>query len=355
MDAEERLTPTQLDEPTFMAAHHLLRYEFAASLCQGRRVLDLGCGVGYGAALLAERGAASVEGVDVDERTVAEATSRYGSEKVRFTTSDAVDRLRALEPGDVDVVVSFEAIEHLPDAQAAVERLAALVEAGTAVIVSVPNSRMFEEDNEFHVTDFDYESARELLSHIPGIVLLTQFLAEGSVITGAGDTYCGPVGFPERGEPEYANTIIGVAGLEEATTTEAVAHLNLAVVPNHNRYMLGLERLNRSLYAANSALANAHLGRSDAGGASVLDRLQHRIAEQEAEIAGLKAHISANDDRIHDLVEIAATYKERARRVELVHVTRRHQLVERTHGRVVSLPGVRHVLALRGKLRARGS
>lgn len=349
MDAEERLTPAELAEPTIMAAHHLLRYEFAASLCAGRRVLDLGCGIGYGSALLADRGATAVEGVDVDEATVAAAAESYGSDAVTFTTSDALDRLRRLEPGDVDVIVSFEAIEHLPDPDATVARLAELVAAGTGVVVSVPNSGMFEEDNEFHVTDFDYASARELLSRIPGIVLLTQYLAEGSVIVGAGDTYRGPVGFPERAEAEYANAIIGVAGLPEAATSEAVAHLNFATVPNHNRYMLGLERLNRQLYAANSALANTYLGRGDAGGASVLDRLNHRIAQQDAEIAGLKAHIAASDDRIHDLVEIAAGYKQHS----LVLATPRHRAVERAHHAINRLPVIRHVIGLRRRLKGR--
>ena len=47
-----------------LAAEHLARYEWAAALAPGRRVLDAGCGTGYGAHILAAAGAAHVTGVD---------------------------------------------------------------------------------------------------------------------------------------------------------------------------------------------------------------------------------------------------------------------------------------------------
>ena len=44
---------------------HLHRYFFAADLAEGKRVLDLGCGEGYGSAILAER-AKDVLGIELD-------------------------------------------------------------------------------------------------------------------------------------------------------------------------------------------------------------------------------------------------------------------------------------------------
>ena len=50
----ERVIPGQVDADLFN--EHLARYAFAARLAGGKRVLDAGCGAGYGSAELARRG-----------------------------------------------------------------------------------------------------------------------------------------------------------------------------------------------------------------------------------------------------------------------------------------------------------
>src|ERR1700674_5725876 len=69
---------------------HLHRYLWAARLVEGRRVVDLASGEGCGAAILAES-AASVVGVDLDERSVDHSRLNYGSEKIEFQVGDAND------------------------------------------------------------------------------------------------------------------------------------------------------------------------------------------------------------------------------------------------------------------------
>ena len=59
----ERFVPESMRDE-LLAAEHLARYEWAGGLAPGRRVLDAGCGTGYGAEMLAAAGAASVMGVD---------------------------------------------------------------------------------------------------------------------------------------------------------------------------------------------------------------------------------------------------------------------------------------------------
>lgn len=48
----ERLIPEISDPGTL--AYHLARYEWAKQYVKGKEVLDTGCGVGYGSAMLAE-------------------------------------------------------------------------------------------------------------------------------------------------------------------------------------------------------------------------------------------------------------------------------------------------------------
>ena len=58
----ERLIPGQVDVD--LLNEHMARYAFAARLARGKRVLDAGCGAGYGSAELAQA-ADSVVGADV--------------------------------------------------------------------------------------------------------------------------------------------------------------------------------------------------------------------------------------------------------------------------------------------------
>ena len=121
----ERIVPDET-EPGIVALH-LKRYEFARPYCVGKRVLDAGCGVGYGSAFLGEA-ARSVVGVDVSAEAIEYARTRYGGRNVEFAVGD----LQQLERGDAefDAIVAFEVIEHLPHPEQLRRRGPPRVEAG---------------------------------------------------------------------------------------------------------------------------------------------------------------------------------------------------------------------------------
>src|SRR5579864_4749519 len=70
----ERLVPDQVDVDLFN--EHLARYAFAARLAHGKRVLDAGCGTGYGSAELAHT-ALAVTGADIAAEAIAFAREHY--------------------------------------------------------------------------------------------------------------------------------------------------------------------------------------------------------------------------------------------------------------------------------------
>ena len=70
----ERLIPGQVDVD--LLNEHLARYAFAARLAHGKRVLDAGCGAGYGSAELASQ-ADSVAGADLAAEAVDFACAHY--------------------------------------------------------------------------------------------------------------------------------------------------------------------------------------------------------------------------------------------------------------------------------------
>jgi SAM-dependent methyltransferase len=129
----ERIVPDET-EPGVVASH-LKRYAFALRRCEGRDVLDLGCGVGYGSAFLA--GAARrVVGGDIDAETVAYAQRRYAKPNVEFCVLDATSL--PFEDDAFDVVCSFETIEHVDDPAALVCEAARVLRPDGAFLVSTP-------------------------------------------------------------------------------------------------------------------------------------------------------------------------------------------------------------------------
>ena len=96
----ERIDPDSVrtEEDEVMYLRHLFAYDHAATLMKGgSRVLDLGCGEGYGTIHLSRRGL-SVVGLDVEPDAVARARQRVApTDKVEFGSYDG-RRLACGEP-----------------------------------------------------------------------------------------------------------------------------------------------------------------------------------------------------------------------------------------------------------------
>jgi SAM-dependent methyltransferase len=132
---------------------HEAAYRFVRPLVGGR-VLEIGCGEGYGTAYLAAAGA-GVVGIDYDRLTTAHASRTYPT--ARFVRGN----LAALPVADgaVDAVVSLQVIEHVWDhAQFLAECRRALRPRGVLVL-STPNRLTFSPGrdrptNLFHTHEF---------------------------------------------------------------------------------------------------------------------------------------------------------------------------------------------------------
>ena len=100
---------------------HLAVYEWIAARVRGRRVIDMACGEGYGADVLA-RVAAQVVGVDANPQAHEHARLRYRRPNLRFER-DLVETFSA----PADAVVFLQTIEHLQDPVAVLEHFRSLV------------------------------------------------------------------------------------------------------------------------------------------------------------------------------------------------------------------------------------
>lgn len=100
------------------------------------RVLELGCGTGSTAILLAPH-AAHITGTDISEGMIAQANARLkGGENVTFRVAAPQD-LSDLN-GQMDVVMAFNLIHLVPDTEALVTQAARLLKPGGLFITKTP-------------------------------------------------------------------------------------------------------------------------------------------------------------------------------------------------------------------------
>ena len=101
----------------------------------GKRVLDVGCGLGFFSKRLAERGA-QVTACDLGPSLVRRTRDFVGCESV---VADAMQLVRHFGEQSFDGVVSSECIEHVPQPAEALRQMIRVVKPGGFLSISTPN------------------------------------------------------------------------------------------------------------------------------------------------------------------------------------------------------------------------
>ena len=160
LDVETRLTSAGA---YLIYLFHIASYEFAAARLEGgARVLDFGCGTGYGAFHLATSGC-SVVGVDVSASAIHEARARYDSPAVEFTVVPPVESAPLpFDDASFDAVVSFQVIEHVPSVDAYLAEVARVLRHDGTFLCATPDrgTRLFPRQrpwNRWHLVEFTPE------------------------------------------------------------------------------------------------------------------------------------------------------------------------------------------------------
>lgn len=174
---QERYVPGTWSE--IAAYEHRPRYAFASSLAAGKRVLDFGCGSGYGAADLA-RQAAYVTAVDISEEALAYAREHHKAPNLVFERRD--DLAEGLEPASFDLITCFELVEHLarPDHLRLLASLKRLLAEDGLLLISTPNPAATANygENPFHLHEMsETEFRATLTSAFPEVRFLGQVIA----------------------------------------------------------------------------------------------------------------------------------------------------------------------------------
>jgi SAM-dependent methyltransferase len=172
----ERVVPGEVESDLWN--EHVSRYRFAAQFAKDRTLVDIGCGAGYGAEMLA-RCARSVRAFDVSDEAIDWAREHYQAKNLQFDRH-ACDSL-PVESATVELAVAFELIEHLAEPESLLREARRILVPQGWFLVSTPNATYYDESridagpNPFHAREYKLDEFRDLLHrHFPFVAILSQ-------------------------------------------------------------------------------------------------------------------------------------------------------------------------------------
>ena len=163
---------------------HLHRYAIAMQLAENKIVLDIASGEGYGSNLLASV-AKEVIGVDISPQAIEDAKNKYRRPNLEFvegTTSNI-----PCEASSVDLVVSFETIEHHSQHEEMMEEIKRVLKPTGVLVISSPDKQFYSVipnyANPFHVKELFESEFKDILNkHFEYTLFLSQTSGTHSVV-----------------------------------------------------------------------------------------------------------------------------------------------------------------------------
>ena len=224
----ERVIPGQVNDDLW--AEHIARYAFAARLADGRRVLDSGCGTGYGVNELAAS-ATWVVGADIAPEAAQYARAHASKSNTSFLQASAA--ALPFSKGAFDLVTAFEVIEHLASWNELLSESRRVLAPGGLFLVSTPNrlyyadSRRLDGPNPYHVHEFDFEEFDAALREFfPHVAILFQNRVEAFAFHGHTRTDSIEVRLDAANdEPANAHFFVGVCAAEPLPTIETFLYV----------------------------------------------------------------------------------------------------------------------------------
>jgi SAM-dependent methyltransferase len=309
----ERVIPGQVNDDLW--SEHVARYAFARRYADGKRVLDAGCGTGYGSAELAQS-AAAVTGVDISADAIEYASASYPLPGLSFLESSCISV--PLPPESFDFVVAFEVIEHLTEYRAFLDECARVLTREGLLIVSSPNKRYYAETrattgpNPFHEHEFEAaEFVRELQRVFPHVRLLLQNRVESFAFHPAVSFWPAEARIDGGGgTAEDAHFFIGVCSAGPLPDPKSFVYVPKAanILRERELHVEALQKQLAEVKADREALLEVN------------GRLNRELVERAVWGESLNADLKASGERIgalqNEVAELAAGYQAHVARME---------------------------------------
>jgi ubiquinone/menaquinone biosynthesis C-methylase UbiE len=139
-------------------------YEFAKPLIEGKKVLDVGCGLAYGTALMAGS-ASTITGIDYDQSTVDENIKNYGK-IVNLDFKRGVIPPLPFEDKSFDIITAFQFIEHIEKRKEFLKECIRVLKPGGKMLVTTPNVKKSLARNPFHIHEYTFDEIKGEISSL---------------------------------------------------------------------------------------------------------------------------------------------------------------------------------------------
>lgn len=183
---QNKFTGERLETSVFSrnTVEHLHRYAITENYTKDKVVLDIASGNGYGSNLISKN-ANFVYGVDIDKLSIDIAKQTYKKENIKFLEGSTSNI--PLEDNTVDVVVSFETIEHHDEHDQMIIEIKRVLKPNGLLILSSPDKLYYSDlvnfKNEFHVKELYKKELIDLVNkYFKNTQLLNQTYANGNSI-----------------------------------------------------------------------------------------------------------------------------------------------------------------------------
>jgi 2-polyprenyl-3-methyl-5-hydroxy-6-metoxy-1,4-benzoquinol methylase len=173
LHTSERVCP---EFPDAVFESHVLVYRFVQQFTGGKEVLDVGCGTGYGAAILAER-AKQVYAIDYSRQALRYARRHYVRPNLSFSRMGA--QKLDFPSATFDFVMSSEVLEHLYDQAGHLAEVARVLRSDGICFIGTPNPEWSgTASGGFHAKESTFGEIRALLEARFGEVVIIENMEE---------------------------------------------------------------------------------------------------------------------------------------------------------------------------------
>lgn len=333
-----------------IALEHIHRYLMACELAKDKVALDIASGEGYGSVMLS-RVAHTVIGVDSSAEAIIHATQKYEKKNLNFVIGSCTEI--PLPKASVDLVVSFETIEHHDQHEAMMAEIKRVLRPAGLLIMSSPEHYEYSVklglSNQYHVKEL-YRNEFEALigSYFKNVAVYGQRVvyASGIFAESHASDY---LGFSEEdGHIKRANGICNPVYLI-AVATDAELPRSVSGIFEEPTNQSEIVRSLTNVVAERDAKV-VSLNQAVAERDAQISQLQQWLGEDDTEINELRVDL---DTKVSELASVRSTLQERDNQVSQLQEWLREDDAEINELRVELGTKVSELASLEDRLRDR--
>ena len=151
----------QLITDNVLHQRHMIAYTQAANIISGK-VLEIGCGEGYGMSILAPK---STEYLAIDKYKTTIDPTLPDVGKIKFKQMN-IPPFIGIEDSSFDYVVSFQVIEHIEEDDFFSREIFRVLKPGGKLILTTPNIKMSLTRNPWHIREYTRHGLSNVLKSV---------------------------------------------------------------------------------------------------------------------------------------------------------------------------------------------